>query len=72
MKLFDETDEGRAMLRILAQAILSAAGVVAAFFVTREDAAFPIYQLAVTLVAIALVAVVVWYGPLLWRRLRSG
>lgn len=60
------------MLRILAQAILSAAGVVAAFFVTREDAAFPIYQLAVTLVAIALVAVVVWYGPLLWRRLRSG
>jgi hypothetical protein len=70
MKFFDETDEGPAMLRVVAQAILLAAGIVAAFFVTRPNAAFPFYQLAVTLGAIALAAVAV--GTLLWRRLRSN
>jgi hypothetical protein len=44
MKFFDETDEGPAMLRVVAQAILLAAGIVAAFFVTRPNAAFPFYH----------------------------
>ncbi|KAB2761292.1 hypothetical protein F9K97_21605 [Brucella anthropi] len=51
------------MVRILAQAILSAAGVVVALFVSRDAVGFPVYEMVGTLLLIAALAVIVWYGP---------
>ena len=51
------------MVRILAQAILSAAGVVVALFVSRDAVGFPDYEMVGTLLLIAALAVIVWYGP---------
>ncbi|WP_164865575.1 hypothetical protein [Agrobacterium sp. CNPSo 2736] len=56
------------MIRIIAQAILSAAGVIVAFFIPKDDFSYPIYQLVVSLLMIALAAVLVWYGPRLISR----
>ncbi|TCO07375.1 hypothetical protein EV666_1331 [Camelimonas lactis] len=49
------------MVRILAQAILSAAGVVVALFVSRDAVGFPVYQMVGALFLIAALAVIVWY-----------
>ncbi|MFB9947945.1 hypothetical protein ACFFP0_03745 [Rhizobium puerariae] len=56
------------MLRILAQAILSAAGVIVAFFVSEGDVSYPVYQMVVSLVLIVIAALLVWYVPKLTRR----
>lgn len=47
------------MVRVVAQAILSAAGVVVAFFVSEDTIAYGVYQLVVSLIMIALAAVLV-------------
>ena len=54
---------GTSMVRILAQVILSAAGVIVAIFVSRDEVGFPVYQLVVSLLLIAVSGVIVWYGP---------
>lgn len=52
----------------IAQAILSAAGVFAAMWVTRDSAAFPIYQFGISLVMIILACVLVLYWPRMFRK----
>lgn len=56
------------MLRIISQAILSAAGVIGAFFVARDTAGFAVYQMVISLVLIVIAAVVVWYWPQRWSK----
>ncbi len=60
------------MIRVIAQAILSAAGVIAALFVPRDDIGFPIAQAVVALIGIVAAAVLSWYGSriLTWLRRR--
>ncbi|HEY0124819.1 MAG TPA: hypothetical protein VGC14_24250 [Rhizobium sp.] len=52
----------------LVQAVLSAAGVFVALFVTRDTTAFPIYQFAVSLVFIVLAGVIVFYWPRMFKK----
>ena len=59
------------MLRLIWQSILWGAGFIAALFIAEEDAAFPVYQLVVALVAMAVASALIWYAPLLWRRFRG-
>lgn len=51
------------MVRIIAQVILSAAGVIVAFFVSRDEANYPVYQMAVSLLMLVIAALLVWYVP---------
>lgn len=62
------------MIRILAQAILSAAGVIAALFVPAGELGYPIVQAVVALIGIVIAAVLSWYGDRLlrWMRRRKG
>lgn len=55
------------MIGILAHAILSAAGVVATIFVSRDAVGFPVYEMVVSLYLIAALAVIVWFGPLVLK-----
>ncbi|MBN9047406.1 MAG: hypothetical protein J0H18_17330 [Rhizobiales bacterium] len=56
------------MVRIIAQAILSAAGVIVAFFVSRDEANYPVYQMVVSLLMLIVAAVLVWYVPRIMKR----
>ncbi|WP_454855110.1 hypothetical protein [Rhizobium binxianense] len=56
------------MIRIVVQAILSAAGVIVALFVSERDAGFPVYQMVVSLLMIVVAALLVWYVPRLLGR----
>jgi hypothetical protein len=62
------TGKDARMVRIVAQAILSAAGVIVAFFVSENDIGYPIYQMIVSLLLIVVAALLVWYVPRLIRR----
>jgi len=52
---------------IIAQAILSAAGVFVALFVTRDTPGFPVYQFVVSLIFLAVAAAIVMYWPKIFR-----
>ncbi|HHV69197.1 MULTISPECIES: hypothetical protein [Brucella/Ochrobactrum group] len=56
------------MVRIIAQVILSAAGVIVAFFVSRDEANYPVYQMAVSLLMLVIAALLVWYVPKIMKR----
>ncbi|UVV70936.1 hypothetical protein [Brucella anthropi] len=56
------------MVRIIAQVILSAAGVIVAFFVLRDEANYPVYQMAVSLLMLVIAALLVWYVPKIMKR----
>ncbi len=49
------------MLRIIAQAILWISGLIAAFFVAKDEPNFPLLQMTVGLVLLAVVSVVIWW-----------
>lgn len=55
------------MLTTIAEAILSPAGALVALFVNEDSASFPIYQLFVSLVALALIALMVMEGTRAWH-----
>ena len=59
------------MVRTIAQAILSAAGVFVAGFIPKDDIGYPVYQLLVSLLMIVAAAIVVWYGPRLLRAVKK-
>lgn len=62
------------MIRIIVQAILSAAGVIAALFLSPDDIGFPVVQGVVALLGIVVAAVLTWYGGTIiaWLRNRPG
>ncbi|MFN3320059.1 MAG: hypothetical protein ACK43M_15025 [Allorhizobium sp.] len=59
------------MVRIIAQAILSAAGVIVALFIPKDEIGYPIYQLIVSLLMIVAAAIIVWYWPRLVRAVKK-
>lgn len=48
------------MIRIIAQTILSAAGVIVALFVSRDEANFPLLQMALSMVGLLVAALIIW------------
>jgi hypothetical protein len=55
------------ILTTIAEAILSPAGALVALFVKEGSASFPIYRLFVSLVALALIALMVIEGTRAWH-----
>lgn len=54
------------MIRAIAQAILSAAGVVAAHFLSPDEPDFPLIQLSISLVWLMVSALVIWWVTRSW------
>ena len=49
------------MIRAIAQAVLWISGLIAAFFVAKDEPNFPLLQMAVGLVLLILVSVAIWW-----------
>lgn len=49
------------MLRVIAQAVLWVSGIIAAFFVAKDEPNFPLLQMTVGLVLLILVSLAIWW-----------
>ncbi|MCH4541536.1 hypothetical protein DK867_18375 [Ochrobactrum sp. POC9] len=49
------------MIRAIAQAVLWISGIVAAFFVAKDEPNFPLLQMTVGLILLILVSLAIWW-----------
>lgn len=49
------------MIRMIAQAVLWISGIVAAFFVAKDEPNFPLLQMTVGLILLVLVSLAIWW-----------
>lgn len=49
------------MLRVIAQAVLWVSGIIAAFFVAKDEPNFPLLQMTVGLILLILVSLAIWW-----------
>lgn len=49
------------MLRLIAQAVLWISGIIAAFFVARDEANFPLWQMAIGLLMLVGLSLAIWW-----------
>ncbi|MFK0685074.1 hypothetical protein SD208_12210 [Ochrobactrum sp. BD67] len=49
------------MIRMIAQAVLWISGIVAAFFVAKDEPNFPLLQMTVGLILLILVSLAIWW-----------
>lgn len=59
------------MFRIITDALLLPAGTIVAMLVPEGHAAFPVYQLIVSLIAMAVIGILLLYGACVWRDLNG-